>query len=211
MNRRQFGRIATVAAALPFTPALAQRVDKYAEQLTNGEFNWFPLNRLKPTELNTDGSSPPSISIHPSPSATCGAAADRCCCARAMRESCRPPVTYWREADHGGVSLAAPIVNTRRTIFSGHFGPTSRCPPDSKGAPAAAAERARIVSFQPRLKRRSVAYEVSPERVNYAVFSAPLKAVFALTERYRTATGPQESPRARRSRGIGPVPDQAYA
>jgi L,D-transpeptidase catalytic domain len=42
MNRRQFGRIATVAAAFPFTPALAQRVDKYAEQLTNGEFNWFP-------------------------------------------------------------------------------------------------------------------------------------------------------------------------
>ena len=42
MNRRQFGRIATMAAALPFTPALAQRVDKFAEQLTNGEFNWFP-------------------------------------------------------------------------------------------------------------------------------------------------------------------------
>ena len=42
MNRRQFGRIATMAAALPFTPALAQRVDKSAEQLTNGEFNWFP-------------------------------------------------------------------------------------------------------------------------------------------------------------------------
>ena len=42
MNRRQFGRIATVAAALPFSPALAQRVDKYAEQLTNGEFNWYP-------------------------------------------------------------------------------------------------------------------------------------------------------------------------
>src|SRR6202789_3372700 len=42
MNRRQFGRIATMAAALPFTPVLAQRVDKYAEQLTNGEFNWFP-------------------------------------------------------------------------------------------------------------------------------------------------------------------------
>ena len=42
MNRRQFGRIAAVAAAFPFTPALAQRVDKYAEQLTNGEFNWYP-------------------------------------------------------------------------------------------------------------------------------------------------------------------------
>ena len=27
---------------MPFTPALAQRVDKYAEQLTNGEFNWYP-------------------------------------------------------------------------------------------------------------------------------------------------------------------------
>jgi L,D-transpeptidase catalytic domain len=42
MNRRQFGRVAVAAATLPFTPALAQRVDKYAEQLTNGEFNWFP-------------------------------------------------------------------------------------------------------------------------------------------------------------------------
>ena len=42
MNRRQFGRVAVAAAALPFTPALAQRVDKYAEQLTNGEFNWYP-------------------------------------------------------------------------------------------------------------------------------------------------------------------------
>ena len=42
MNRRQFGRTAGAAATLPFTPALAQRVDKYAEQLTNGEFNWFP-------------------------------------------------------------------------------------------------------------------------------------------------------------------------
>ena len=27
---------------MPFSPALAQRVDKYADQLTNGEFNWFP-------------------------------------------------------------------------------------------------------------------------------------------------------------------------
>src|SRR5271154_1794373 len=42
MNRRQFGRIATMAAALPFTPALAQRVDKSADELTNGEFNWYP-------------------------------------------------------------------------------------------------------------------------------------------------------------------------
>ena len=42
MNRRQFGHIAAAAAALPFTPVLAQRVDKYAEQLTNGEFNWYP-------------------------------------------------------------------------------------------------------------------------------------------------------------------------
>ena len=42
MNRRQFGRVAAAAAAFSLTPALAQRVDKYAEQLTNGEFNWFP-------------------------------------------------------------------------------------------------------------------------------------------------------------------------
>jgi hypothetical protein len=42
MNRRQFGRIAAAAAASRYTPALAQRVDKYAEQLTNGEFNWYP-------------------------------------------------------------------------------------------------------------------------------------------------------------------------
>ena len=42
MNRRQFGRIAVAAAASRFTPSLAQRVDKDAEQLTNGEFNWFP-------------------------------------------------------------------------------------------------------------------------------------------------------------------------
>jgi hypothetical protein len=42
MNRREFSRIAALAAALPFTPALAQRVDKYAEQLQNGEFNWYP-------------------------------------------------------------------------------------------------------------------------------------------------------------------------
>ena len=61
MNRRQFGRIAVAAAALPsprrlpswsiitahhrvtyFSQAFAQLVDKYAEQLTNGEFNWYP-------------------------------------------------------------------------------------------------------------------------------------------------------------------------
>jgi hypothetical protein len=42
MNRRQFGRIAAAVAAFPFNSALAQRVDKDAEQLTNGEFNWFP-------------------------------------------------------------------------------------------------------------------------------------------------------------------------
>jgi hypothetical protein len=42
MNRRQFGRIAVAAAALPFPSAFAQLVDKYAEQLTNGEFNWYP-------------------------------------------------------------------------------------------------------------------------------------------------------------------------
>jgi lipoprotein-anchoring transpeptidase ErfK/SrfK len=40
--RRQFGRVAAAAAALPFPPAFAQLVDKYAEQLTNGEFNWYP-------------------------------------------------------------------------------------------------------------------------------------------------------------------------
>jgi hypothetical protein len=42
MNRRQFGRAAAAAATFPLTPALAQPVDKYAEQFTNGEFNWFP-------------------------------------------------------------------------------------------------------------------------------------------------------------------------
>jgi hypothetical protein len=42
MNRRQFGRVAAGAAALPLGPALAQRVDKYAEQLQNGEFTWYP-------------------------------------------------------------------------------------------------------------------------------------------------------------------------
>ena len=42
MNRRQFGRVAVATVALPFRPALAQRVDRCADQLTNGEFNWFP-------------------------------------------------------------------------------------------------------------------------------------------------------------------------
>jgi L,D-transpeptidase catalytic domain len=42
MNRRQFGRFAAGAAVLRFSPVLAQQVDKYAEQLQNGEFNWFP-------------------------------------------------------------------------------------------------------------------------------------------------------------------------
>jgi hypothetical protein len=42
MNRRQFGRVAAAAAALRFTPSLAQRVDKSADELTNGEFNWNP-------------------------------------------------------------------------------------------------------------------------------------------------------------------------
>jgi hypothetical protein len=41
MNRRQFGRIAA-AAALRFSPSFAQLVDKPADQLTNGEFNWNP-------------------------------------------------------------------------------------------------------------------------------------------------------------------------
>jgi len=40
MNRRQFGRAAAAAAAFPLSPALAQRVG--TEQLTNGEFNWYP-------------------------------------------------------------------------------------------------------------------------------------------------------------------------
>lgn len=42
MNRRQFGRIAAAAAALRFSPSFAQLVDKSADQLTNGEFNWNP-------------------------------------------------------------------------------------------------------------------------------------------------------------------------
>jgi hypothetical protein len=42
MNRRQFGGVALAAAAFRFTPSFAQRVDKDAEQLTNGEFNWYP-------------------------------------------------------------------------------------------------------------------------------------------------------------------------
>jgi hypothetical protein len=44
MNRRQFASVGAAAAAvcLARAPAFAQRVDKYAEQLQNGEFNWFP-------------------------------------------------------------------------------------------------------------------------------------------------------------------------
>jgi hypothetical protein len=42
MNRRQFGRVTALAAVSRFTPSLAQQVDKYAEQLQNGEFNWHP-------------------------------------------------------------------------------------------------------------------------------------------------------------------------
>ena len=43
MNRRQFGRTAGAAAAFSgLAPAFAQRVDKYAEQLQNGEFTWYP-------------------------------------------------------------------------------------------------------------------------------------------------------------------------
>jgi hypothetical protein len=37
MNRRQFGRVVGAAAALPLNPVLAQRVDKVADELTNGE------------------------------------------------------------------------------------------------------------------------------------------------------------------------------
>src|SRR3984957_8911586 len=42
MNRRQFGRVAVSTFALPCSSALPQRVDKNADQLTNGEFNWYP-------------------------------------------------------------------------------------------------------------------------------------------------------------------------
>ena len=43
MNRRQFGRSALAAASiLRVGPSFAQRVDKYAEQLQNGEFTWYP-------------------------------------------------------------------------------------------------------------------------------------------------------------------------
>jgi hypothetical protein len=43
MNRRQFGRVAAaVASALGSAASRAQLVDKYAEQLQNGEFNWHP-------------------------------------------------------------------------------------------------------------------------------------------------------------------------
>ena len=45
MNRRQFGIVAagSSAAFVSFRfPALAQLTDKLAEDLKNGEFNWFP-------------------------------------------------------------------------------------------------------------------------------------------------------------------------
>jgi L,D-transpeptidase catalytic domain len=44
MDRRQFGRAAAAAFAsrAAVGTALAQRVDKYAEQLQNGEFTWYP-------------------------------------------------------------------------------------------------------------------------------------------------------------------------
>ncbi len=43
MNRRQFVQTAAaVASGLGLAPACAARVDKYAEQLQNGEFNWYP-------------------------------------------------------------------------------------------------------------------------------------------------------------------------
>ena len=41
MNRRHFGQVAA-AAALRLRPAFAQLVDKPADELTNGEFNWDP-------------------------------------------------------------------------------------------------------------------------------------------------------------------------
>ena len=46
LNCRQFGLAVASVATLPagawFGPASAQLTDKYAEQLTNGEFDWFP-------------------------------------------------------------------------------------------------------------------------------------------------------------------------
>jgi hypothetical protein len=43
MNRRQFGHAAAAALTIGAgVRARAQRVDKYAEQFENGEFNWFP-------------------------------------------------------------------------------------------------------------------------------------------------------------------------
>ena len=44
LNRRHFIRSALAPLALPLLPQLAQAqlVNKYAEQLQNGEFNWFP-------------------------------------------------------------------------------------------------------------------------------------------------------------------------
>ena len=62
MNRRQFGRIAVAAAALPFPSALAQRVDKNAEQLTNGEFNWYP-DRSTSGPTDTQGIPSPPIGM----------------------------------------------------------------------------------------------------------------------------------------------------
>jgi len=42
MNRRQFGRVAAALAVFPSDRAFAQLVDKSADELTNGEFNWYP-------------------------------------------------------------------------------------------------------------------------------------------------------------------------
>jgi hypothetical protein len=42
LRRRQLIMGATAFAAQAGLPVAAQRVDKYAEQLENGEFNWFP-------------------------------------------------------------------------------------------------------------------------------------------------------------------------
>lgn len=44
MQRREFGKffLAGTGSLLLGAPAFAQRVNKYAEQLKNGEFNWFP-------------------------------------------------------------------------------------------------------------------------------------------------------------------------
>jgi len=45
INRRQFHRLASgsiAALGLGAPSGSAQLVSKYAEQLENGEFNWFP-------------------------------------------------------------------------------------------------------------------------------------------------------------------------